>query len=81
MGARVELQQVTADLIELIRVLDGFNRYRLRGDRRLQGEWDSARDVFGSFRSKASKPESEGGDSPPAGGVASASVPTARAPQ
>jgi hypothetical protein len=33
-GARVELQQVTADLIELIRVLDEFNRYRFRGDRK-----------------------------------------------
>jgi len=68
----VELQQVTADLIELIRVLDGLNRYRFRGDLRLQGEWDSARNVFGPVRSRASKPEVEGGDSPPASGVAPA---------
>jgi hypothetical protein len=33
----------TAALIELIRVLDGFNRCRFRGDRKLQGEGDIAR--------------------------------------
>jgi hypothetical protein len=71
-GSRVELQQVAADLIELIKVLDSFNRYRFRADRRLQGEWNIARNVFGSLRSKAVTREPEGGDSPPAGGVAPA---------
>jgi hypothetical protein len=71
-GSRVELQKVTVDLIELIKVLDSFNRYRFRADRRLQGESDIARNIFGSLRSKAVTPESEGGDSPQAGGAAPA---------
>jgi hypothetical protein len=47
-------------LIELIRVLDGFNRCRFRGDRKRQGEGDIARNVFGSLRSKAVESEVEG---------------------
>jgi hypothetical protein len=51
-GARAELDVVTEELMELVALLDGLNRYRFRNNAELAAAWDSARNVSGPSRSK-----------------------------
>jgi len=71
-GARAELEAVVKDIGEVVRVLDGLNRYRFRHTPELLVVWNAARDVFGPFRSKPAEGPSGDGASPPPGGVAPA---------
>jgi hypothetical protein len=71
-GARAELEAVVKDIGEVVGVLDGLNRYRFRDNPELLVVWNSARDVFGPFRSKPVDGTLGDGASPPSGGVAPA---------
>jgi len=58
---------VTSEVGDLVRLLDGLNRYRFRDQPELLAAWQSVIDVLGPFRPKGSEPE------PPAkGGLPSA---------
>jgi hypothetical protein len=46
-GARAELDAVVKDIGEVVRVLDGLNRYRFGADPNLMAVWNAAREVFG----------------------------------
>lgn len=71
-GARAELEAVMKDIGEVVRVLDGLNRYRFGSDPNLLAVWNAARDVFGPFRVKPVEGTPGDGASPPTGGVAPA---------
>jgi len=63
-AARVELDVVGGDAVEIIRVIDGLNRIRFAGDPDLFAAWRSASNVIGPARpAKSPTPES-----PPSGG-------------
>jgi len=57
-GARAELLSTTAELMELIGLLDLLNRSRFRLDPRLLAAWSSAKNVTGPFRTV---PPTDGG--------------------
>jgi hypothetical protein len=44
-GARAELDAVSDEVMQLVEVLDGLNRYRYLGNPELLAEWESARHV------------------------------------
>jgi hypothetical protein len=71
-GARLDLEAVSNELVALVELLNTFNSHRFRSDPELAGMWESARTVFGPSRSKPAAPPTEGGVTPPAGGIASA---------
>ena len=67
-GARRDLADATAECMELVNVLDGFNRARFATDTKLLGAWEAARNAFGPFtRSEpAAADPSVAGEIPPA---------------
>lgn len=65
-GASAEISAVADEVVEIVRVLDGLNRYRFRNDAKLLAAWDSASNVLATPKNGASKPGTEG--TPPAGG-------------
>ncbi len=44
-GARAELKAVSDELMQLVEMLDGLNRYRFCGNAELMAAWESARNV------------------------------------
>lgn len=44
-GAVAELAVVTAEIMEVVQLFDGLNRYRFRTDAELRAEWESARNI------------------------------------
>jgi hypothetical protein len=46
-GARAELQQVSDEVVQLVQMLDGINRYRFKGDPSLLAAWNAAKHVVG----------------------------------
>ena len=44
-GARAELKAVSAEVMGLVELLDGLNRYRFGGDAEMRAAWESARKV------------------------------------
>jgi len=56
MGARAKLLEVTAEIMELVGLLDVINGTRFRGDAEPLGAWAGARDVLGPFRRKTPTP-------------------------
>lgn len=46
-GARVDLEDITAELVEQINVLDGVTRYRFGKDPEVMAEWKAARQILG----------------------------------
>ena len=52
-GASADLQVVTAEIAEQVRLLDGLVRYRFGDNAELMGAWTSARNVLGPFRPHA----------------------------
>ncbi len=44
-GARAELKAVSDEVMRLVRLLDGLNRYRFSGNAELRAAWESARNV------------------------------------
>lgn len=49
-GARLDLDVITAELMEDVKLLDGMTRYRFGKDVEVMGEWDAARALLGQRR-------------------------------
>lgn len=69
-GATAELAHVTVEIMELVRQLDGLNRYRFAKDPNLLAKWKSVRIVL-TFDSTAPAAPAQG-TTPPAGGASAA---------
>jgi hypothetical protein len=65
-GAAVELDVVSGEAVEIVKVVDGFNRVQLAGDPDLLAAWRSASNVIGPSH-PAAKPEGSG--APPSEGA------------
>jgi len=66
-GARAELRAVSDQVMQLVDMLDGLNRYRFGGNAELIAAWESARNVVAGPRTAEA---AAGGPTPPAeGGV------------
>jgi len=73
-GARAELEQVSDEVVQLVQMMDGINRYRFRGDPHLLVAWEAARHVVSGPQAKAetagdSAVPSQAGSTGPAGEV------------
>ena len=66
-GARADLEVITTELLEQIKVLDGITRYRFGMSPEMMAEWNAVRRVLG-----VSKPVDDGANPPKSGGVAPA---------
>jgi hypothetical protein len=64
-AAAVELEVVAGDVVQIVRVIDGLNRFRFSGDPDLFAAWRSASNVVGPSH-PAAKPDSE---APPSEGA------------
>jgi hypothetical protein len=64
-GAAAELEAVAAEIMDLVRLFDGLNRYRFRENADLRAAWASARNIVATGRG----PGEAGGGNGPAGGV------------
>ena len=51
-GARVELEVITTELMEQVKVLDGVTRYRFGNDPEMMAEWKAARQILGQPRNE-----------------------------
>jgi hypothetical protein len=77
-GARADLEEVTAELMETVQMLDGVNRWRFGKDPKLLVEWNAAKHLSGSRvvtareRSDRGSPAGDGGTPPSTGGVSPA---------
>ena len=65
-GASAELQAVADEVVQIVRVMDGLNRYRFMNDAELLAAWESVSNVLAAPRNGTPKPGPEG--APPAGG-------------
>lgn len=59
--ASADLETVSIEISERVRMLDGLVRYRFGDNPALMEGWASARDVLGPFRSKVQQQEPEAG--------------------
>jgi hypothetical protein len=66
-GASADLQAVTVEIAEQVRLLDGLVRYRFTANAELMAAWASARNVLGPFKSQG-EPEPGQGDTPAGSG-------------
>ena len=64
-GARAELDAVSDEVLHLVELLDGLNRYRFGGGAELRAAWESARKVVAGPRTEPK----EAPPAPPAGEV------------
>ena len=64
LGASAELTAVADEVVQIVQVMDGLNRYRFMGDSELLAAWESASNEPVPVRTPKS-PDPEG---PPAGG-------------
>jgi len=74
-GASADLKVVTDEIVGLVALLDGLNRFRFRDDAEVLAAWQSAADIVGPFRSKPAEPGAEsttGAAGPPADGAVAA---------
>jgi hypothetical protein len=55
-GASAELDNVASEIIQVVRVMDGLNRYRFAKDGESLASWESASNTFGPLRSTSVKP-------------------------
>jgi hypothetical protein len=55
-GARADLKAVSDEVMRLVEMLDGLNRYRLAGNAELLAAWESARNVVTGPRPAADQP-------------------------
>jgi hypothetical protein len=60
-GARADLEVVTEELMELVALLDGLNRYRFRHNAELSAAWESARNVVARPQPKPDEPGGQAG--------------------
>ena len=71
-GARAELEAVSAELLEFVELHNTFNRYRFRDQPRLAAEWENVCSMFAPFRTRPEPPTPSPGVTPPSGGIAPA---------
>lgn len=71
-GARVDLEAVSAELLEVVELLNTFNLYRFRELPQLTAEWENVRSMTAPFRTKPEAPAPQSGVTPPVGGIAPA---------
>ena len=71
-GARADLGSVTADLMDLVGLLEVLNRSRFADDAESLASWESARNVAGPSRAKPDQPETGGTVPPTDGGLGKA---------
>ena len=64
-GARAELQQVSDEVVQLVQMMDGINRYRFRGDPHLLVAWEAARHVVSGPQARSETPADSAAPSPP----------------
>jgi hypothetical protein len=60
-GAGAELAAVVGEMVQLVHVMDGINRFRFSTDAEKLAEWESARNVLGPIRSNGEH-EGDGGE-------------------
>jgi len=65
-GAGAELQDVADEIVQIVRVMDGLNRYRFMNRPELLAAWESASNVLAAPKNGTPKPDP--GTAPPAGG-------------
>jgi hypothetical protein len=65
-GASAELDAVADEVVQIVNVMDGLNRYRFASDAELLAAWESASSVLATPRSATPKPAPEA--TPPTGG-------------
>jgi hypothetical protein len=65
-GARAELKAIADEVNQMVRFMDGANRYRFAGDPESLAAWESVSNTFGPPRSAG---KSTFPDTPPAGGA------------
>jgi len=61
-GARADLEAVAAEIMQIVKRLDGINRYRFRGDAELKAAWKSAQDVAWPLAGGEEHAPAPGGD-------------------
>lgn len=61
-GARADLEVITTELVEQVKVLDGLTRYRFGNDPEVMAEWKAARQVLGQPRNGVKPPATQPGD-------------------
>lgn len=66
-GASAELQAVADEVFQIVRVMDGLNRYRFMNDPERLAAWESASTVVAAPKSGTPKPGPE--TAPPAGDI------------
>ena len=66
-GASAELRAVADEIVQIVRVMDGLNRYRFLNDAELLATWESASNVLAAPRNGTPKPGPEG--TPPDGEI------------
>jgi hypothetical protein len=77
-GASADLEVVAQDLVKLVKVMDGLNRFRFAEDAEKLAAWDSASNVITHNRAVTATPKpGEGSTTPPvAGQITPAPAPT-----
>ena len=65
-GASAELDAVADEIVQIVKVMNGLNRFRFASNAESLASWESASNTFGPVHPAADKPASP--DSPPAGG-------------
>jgi hypothetical protein len=68
-AASAELDEITDELVQLVKVLDAMNRFRFAQEPELLVAWESASNVSDPSRSSPPKPTPEAPPAPPAGEV------------
>jgi hypothetical protein len=66
-GARAGLQAGSEELLQLVDMMDGINRYRFRNDRQLLAAWDAARHVVTGPQAKDEVPAAPATPAQPGG--------------
>ena len=70
-GARADLDTVSLEILEVVELLNTFNRFRFRDAPDLAAAWESTRKVLGPVRGRSAQPNN-GKPEQPSGGVAPA---------
>lgn len=71
-GARVDLDKVSAELLGIVELLSTFNLYRFRSDPQLTAEWQNVTSMIGPFRARPEVAAPPPGSSPSSGSIAPA---------
>jgi hypothetical protein len=59
-GARAELEAVSDEVMQIVELLDGLNRYRFSGEAEMRAAWESARNVVSGPSAAGEEPGKEG---------------------